>query len=38
MIYQSGIFTVYYRDTYKNELGLEFLIKSGVNVTKYSGE
>ncbi len=38
MIYQAGIFTVYYRDTYKNELGLEFLIKSGVNVTKYSRE
>ena len=38
MIHQAGIFTVYYRDTYKNELGLEFLIKSGVNVTKYSGE
>jgi dCMP deaminase len=38
MIYQAGIFTVYYRDTYKNELGLEFLTKSGVNVTKYSGE
>jgi dCMP deaminase len=38
MIYQAGIFTVYYRDTYKNELGLEFLIKSGVNVTKYSEE
>lgn len=36
MIYQAGIFTVYYRDTYKNELGLEFLTKSGVNVTKYS--
>lgn len=35
MIYQAGIFTVYYRDTYKNELGLDFLIKSGVNVTKY---
>lgn len=35
MIYQAGIFTVYYRDTYKNELGLEFLIKSGVNVTRY---
>ena len=35
MIYQAGIFTVYYRDTYRNELGLEFLIKSGVNVNKY---
>ncbi len=37
MIYQAGIFTVYYHDTYKNELGLEFLTKSGVNVTKYQG-
>lgn len=37
MIYQARIFTVYYRDTYKNELGLEFLTKSGVNVTKYQG-
>jgi dCMP deaminase len=35
MIHQAGIFTVYYRDTYKNEFGLDFLIKSGVNVTKY---
>ena len=35
MIHQAGIFTVFYRDTYKNDLGLEFLTKSGVNVTRY---
>ena len=35
MIHQAGIFTVFYRDTYKNDLGLEFLNKSGVNVTRY---
>ncbi len=36
MIFQSGIKNVYYRDTYRDSNGLDFLEKSGVNVTKYS--
>ena len=35
MIWQSGIKNLYYRDTYRDSNGLEFLEKSGVNVTKY---
>lgn len=35
MIWQSGIKNLYYRDTYRDSKGLEFLEKSGVNVTKY---
>jgi dCMP deaminase len=35
LIYQSGINNIYYRDTYRDNAGLEFLEKSGVNVTKY---
>ena len=35
MIWQSGIKNLYYRDTYRDNKGLEFLEKSGVNVTKY---
>jgi dCMP deaminase len=35
LIYQSGISSVYYRDTYRDESGLKFLKLSGVNVTKY---
>lgn len=34
-IFQSGIKNVYYRDTYRDSKGLDFLEKSGVNVTKY---
>ena len=35
LIYQSGINSVYYRDTYRDDSGLKFLEKSGVNVTRY---
>jgi dCMP deaminase len=35
LIYQSGISSVYYRDTYRDESGLKFLKLSGVNVTKH---
>ena len=35
MIFQSGIKQVYYRDTYRDSNGIDFLEKSGVNVTKY---
>jgi dCMP deaminase len=33
-IYQSGISSVYYRDSYRNMDGVEFLEKSGVAVTQ----
>ena len=36
LIYQSGINSVYYRDTYRDDSGLNFLTKSGVNVTQYT--
>jgi dCMP deaminase len=32
LIYQSGISSVYYRDSYRNTDGLEFLEKSGVGI------
>jgi dCMP deaminase len=32
LIYGSGIDTVYFRDTYKNELGVDFLRKMGLRV------
>ena len=35
LIYQSGINTLYYRNTYRDTAGIEFLEKSGVSVTKY---
>lgn len=35
-IFQSGIKNLYYRDTYRDTKGLDFLEKSGVNVTKYN--
>ena len=35
MIFQSGIKNVFYRDTYRDSAGIDFLEKSGVNVTKY---
>jgi dCMP deaminase len=34
LIYQSGISSVYYRDSYRNMDGVEFLEKSGVTVTQ----
>jgi len=36
LIYQSGISSVYYRDTYRDDNGLKFLEKSGVNVSRYA--
>lgn len=35
MIFQSGIKSVFYRDTYRDTAGIDFLEKSGVNVTRY---
>lgn len=32
MIHQAGIFTVYYRNDYRTQDGIEFLKKSGVDV------
>ena len=34
LIYQSGISTVYYENSYRNIDGIEFLIKSNVKVVK----
>jgi dCMP deaminase len=34
LVYQSGINTVYYRNTYRSEDGLQFLQKAGVKVNK----
>ena len=34
LIYQSGISSVYYRNSYRDVAGVEFLEKSGVSVTK----
>jgi dCMP deaminase len=36
LIYQSGIKKLYYRDTYRETSGLEFLQKGGVEVEQYS--
>lgn len=35
LIYQSGISSVYYRNSYRDIAGVEFLEKSGVTVAKY---
>lgn len=35
MIFQSGIKSVFYRDTYRDDAGVEFLQKGGVSVTRY---
>lgn len=34
LIYQAGISTVYYKETYRSEDGLNFLEKSGVTVVR----
>ncbi len=34
LIYQSGISRVYYRHSYRDESGINFLTKSGINVEK----
>jgi dCMP deaminase len=36
LIYQAGIKTVYYKETYRSEDGLNFLRKSGINVNQYT--
>lgn len=36
LIYQGGINTVFYRTQYRNDDGINFLNKSGVNVTQYT--
>jgi dCMP deaminase len=36
LIYQSGINNVLYRNTYRSDDGINFLNKSGVNVTRYT--
>jgi len=38
LIYQSGINSLYYRDTYRDSAGIKFLESSGVNVTKYESQ
>lgn len=38
LIYQSGISSVYYRDTYRETTGIEFLEKSGVTVERYKAD
>ena len=35
LIYQSGIKKLYYKNTYRDTSGLEFLKKSGVEVVHY---
>ncbi len=35
MIFQSGIKNVYYRDSYRDDKGIEFLEKGGINVVKH---
>jgi len=34
LVYQSGINTVYYRNSYRNEDGIQFLEKAGVKIGK----
>ena len=34
LVYQSGISSVYYRNSYRDEAGVEFLTKAGVQVQK----
>lgn len=36
LIYQAGIKTVYYREQYRSDAGLDFLKQSDVNVHQYS--
>ena len=36
LIYQSGISSVYYRNSYRDMAGVEFLEKSGVDVIQCS--
>lgn len=36
LIYQSGINSIYYRNAYRSDDGINFLNKSGVNVTQHT--
>lgn len=36
LVYQSGINSVYYRNSYRDEVGLQFLEKAGVQVEQIS--
>jgi dCMP deaminase len=36
LIYQAGIATVYYKETYRSEDGINFLRKSAINVNRYT--
>lgn len=36
LIYQSGINNILYRNTYRSDDGINFLTKSGVNVTRHT--
>jgi deoxycytidylate deaminase len=36
LIYQSGISSVLYRNSYRSNEGVEFLTKSGVKVEQYN--
>lgn len=36
LIYQGGINSIYYRSAYRSEEGINFLNKSGVNVTQHT--
>ena len=38
LIFQSGISSVFYRDSYRSEDGIQFLTKSGVTVTQIKKE
>jgi dCMP deaminase len=38
MIFQSGIKSVYYRDSYRDSAGIDFLTKGGVNVIHYDND
>lgn len=35
LIYQAGIIKLYYREQYRDDIGLKFLSQSGVDVTRY---
>ena len=36
LIYQSGIRNVYFNENYRDESGIDFLTKSGVNVNQFT--
>ena len=38
MIFQSGIKNVFYRDSYRDTKGIDFLTKGGINVNQYTKE